>query len=81
MKTLKKIKPILTPREVEIIHLIAYEYSTKQIASLLFLSTETIKTHRKNILYKLKVKNVAGIIRKSYMMQILKFDSPIKEAI
>ncbi len=81
MKAILNSNPKLTPREIEIIHYIAYEYSTKQIAGLLFLSTETIKTHRKNILNKLNVKNVAGIVRKSYMMRILKFENPIKEAI
>jgi DNA-binding NarL/FixJ family response regulator len=53
----------LTKREIEIIKLLATEKSSQQIADELFLSVYTINTHRKNILQKLGIKNVAGIIR------------------
>ncbi len=43
----------LTPREIEIIRLIRNGLSTFQIAEKLFVSAETIKTHRRNIYYKL----------------------------
>lgn len=52
----------LTRREVNIIQLICAEMSSKEIASKLVLSEFTINTHRKNIMKKLDVKNVAGII-------------------
>lgn len=52
----------LTKREVGIIQLICREMSTKEIASELFLSEFTINTHRRNILRKLEVKNVAGLV-------------------
>ena len=53
----------LTDREKEIIRLIAEGLSSQEIADSLFISTHTVNTHRKNILSKLDVKNVAGIIR------------------
>jgi DNA-binding NarL/FixJ family response regulator len=55
----------LTRREKEIISLIAIGKTSKEIASLLFLSELTIKTHRKNISEKLGSKNVATLISKT----------------
>jgi DNA-binding NarL/FixJ family response regulator len=52
----------LTKREVGIIRLICGEMNSKQMAATLFLSELTIHTHRRNILRKLEVKNVAGLI-------------------
>ncbi len=55
----------LSQREREILELIAFEHTTAEIASLLYLSTETIKSHRRNLLHKLGVRNVAGMIRRA----------------
>lgn len=55
----------LTKREKEIISLIVEGKSSKEIASLLFLSELTIKTHRKNISEKLGTSNVADLISKN----------------
>jgi DNA-binding NarL/FixJ family response regulator len=52
----------LTKREVEIIRLVSQELSNKEIADKLFLSELTIKTHRRNILRKLDIRNVAGLV-------------------
>lgn len=52
----------LTKREVEIIRLVCQELSNKEIADKLFLSELTIKTHRRNILRKLDIRNVAGLV-------------------
>lgn len=67
----KKSKHLLSKRELEIIELITYEYSTKEIANQLFIGFETVKTHRKNIQIKLGVKNVAGIVREVFQQNIL----------
>ncbi len=61
----------LTPRETEIVHLLAYEYNSKEIAQKIYVSYETVHSHRKNILQKLKVRNVAGIIRVAFETGIL----------
>jgi len=55
----------LTKREKEIICLIALGKSTKDIATQLFLSELTIKTHRKNISEKLGSKGIADLISKT----------------
>lgn len=53
----------LTGREIEIITLIALEYSGKEISDQLFISTNTVETHRKNIMKKLQVKNTIGLVK------------------
>ena len=52
----------ISMRELEIIRLISEGYSTREIADMLFLSTHTVTTHRKNILTKLNVNNTAGLV-------------------
>jgi DNA-binding NarL/FixJ family response regulator len=53
---------VVSEREIEIIKLIAFGLSNKQIADKLCLSLHTVNTHRKNILQKLKVNNTAGVV-------------------
>lgn len=54
---------ILTDREIEIIKLIANEYSNKEIADNLCISVRTVDAHKRNILNKLDVKNTVGIAK------------------
>jgi len=61
----------LTPRELEILKLIAFEYSSLEIAKKLFLSSHTVSSHRKNLLQKVKAKNTAGLIRKGFELGYL----------
>jgi len=53
----------LSPREIEIITLISLEYSGKEIGEYLFISTNTVETHRKNIMRKLQTKNTIGLVK------------------
>ncbi len=62
---------LLTNREKEILALISKEYSTKEIASELFISVNTVETHRKNLMKKLKVKNVVGLALYAHKHQIV----------
>lgn len=52
----------ITDREAEIIRLVAEGHSNKEIADMLFLSTHTVTTHRKNIMNKLGINNTAGLV-------------------
>lgn len=61
----------LTSRELEVLNLLSQEFSTKEIARDLNLSSSTIESHRRNLLIKMQVKNVAGLIRKSFEVGIL----------
>jgi DNA-binding NarL/FixJ family response regulator len=53
----------LSPREKEILQLIAEEHTSSDIASLLFISEKTVEKHRANIMTKLNTRNVAGLVR------------------
>jgi DNA-binding NarL/FixJ family response regulator len=53
----------LTKREIEILKQIAEGHSNQEIANLLFISYNTVDTHRKNIMHKLSIKNTAGLVR------------------
>jgi DNA-binding NarL/FixJ family response regulator len=61
----------LTKREVEIIRLVCQELSNREIADKLFLSELTIRTHRRNILRKLDIRNVAGLVNFAKENQLL----------
>lgn len=63
---------ILSQREKEVIQLIADELTTDEIAERLFISKSTIESHRKNIFFKLQVKNIAGLIKKALYLGIVK---------
>ena len=52
----------LSDRETEIIQLILNQCETREIAAKLNLSPLTVKTHRKNIFKKLKIRNVSGLL-------------------
>ena len=57
------IKEPLTRREMEILKLICDGCSSKDISEKLFISINTVETHRKRILLKLKAKNSVGIVK------------------
>jgi DNA-binding NarL/FixJ family response regulator len=61
-------KDFLTPREREILQLVAESFSTKEIAQKLNISVKTVDNHRTNLMRKLDLHNVASITR--YAMQI-----------
>tara|TARA_B110000444_G_scaffold259446_1_gene303208 strand:+ start:3035 stop:3712 length:678 start_codon:yes stop_codon:yes gene_type:complete len=52
----------LSKREKEVLVLISEGFTNTKIAEILFLSSHTVTTHRKNIMMKLGVKNTAGIV-------------------
>lgn len=66
-KPIKKIKSTavknLSERELEIIQLLYDEFTNKEIATRLELSVRTVESHRKNIMDKLGLKTVSGLIR------------------
>lgn len=53
----------LSNREIDVLKLIAQEYSTNEIAEKLFVSVNTIESHRKSLIKKLDAKNVVGLIK------------------
>jgi DNA-binding NarL/FixJ family response regulator len=57
--------PILSKREKEILKLIADGFTNPEISKQLFISLDTVDTHRKNLYNKLEIKNTAQLIRKA----------------
>ncbi len=53
----------LTEREKEVLVLIASEMTTREIADKLCVSHHTVETHRKNLISKLNVRNVTGLVK------------------
>lgn len=61
----------LTPREKDILKLIAEECSNQQIAEKLCLSLRTVENYRLHLSLKLEVKNTAGLVRKAIEMGLI----------
>jgi DNA-binding CsgD family transcriptional regulator len=55
--TINEQVDLLTQRQIEILNLLSKGFTTCQIAQKLFLSEETVKIHRKNILHRTGAKN------------------------
>jgi len=55
--------PQLSPRQREVLLLIAQGHSTKEIAHRLHVSVKTIETHRSQLMQKLAIKDIAGLVR------------------
>jgi DNA-binding NarL/FixJ family response regulator len=53
----------LTEREKEVLLLISNEMTTREIADKLCVSHHTVETHRKNLISKLQVRNVTGLVK------------------
>lgn len=53
----------LSKREIQIVSLIAREFSTQEIAQKLFISELTVETHRKNIMAKTNAKSIVGLVK------------------
>ena len=61
----------ITRREQEVLHLLANDYTSKELAQQLYISLETVNSHRKNIREKLGVKTSSGMICKGYQLGLL----------
>lgn len=65
---------ILTMRQREILQLIAEGYTTKAIAEKTKLSINTVEAHRTNIMNRLKIHDVAGLVRYAISKGIIQSD-------
>jgi DNA-binding NarL/FixJ family response regulator len=59
---------LLTPRQREVLQLIAEGFSTKEIAQRLRLSGKTVETHRTQLMKRLGIRGIAGLVR--YAMRV-----------
>ena len=61
----------LSGREIEVLECIATGRTTHEIAEQLFISKNTVETHRKNLLYKLKARNTAELVNNAYKQRLI----------
>jgi DNA-binding NarL/FixJ family response regulator len=69
--------PVLTAREREITQLLAEGKSSKEVASLLNLSTKTVETHRSNIMRKLSLHSIRDLVVYAIKNNIIQIEMPI----
>ena len=65
----------LSPREKEVLQLIAEEHTSGEIAKLLFISEKTVEKHRARLMEKLNVRNIAGLVRMAVKFRLVDRDS------
>lgn len=65
----------LSPREKEILQLIAEEHTSAEIAEMLFISEKTVEKHRARLMEKLNVRNLAGLVRAAVKYHLVDLDS------
>lgn len=65
----------LSPREKEILQLIAEEHTSVEIAKMLFISEKTVEKHRANLMEKLNVRNLAGLVRAALKYRLVDLGS------
>lgn len=70
----------LSKQELQILNLIAFEHNANEIAKKLCISERSARSHRKILLKKLNVRNVAGLMRRSFELGLLDV-SNLKEVI
>jgi DNA-binding NarL/FixJ family response regulator len=61
----------ITPRQKEILRLVAQGFTNRQIAEQLKISVRTIEVHRFNLMRRLRVRNVAQLLRQALALQLL----------
>jgi len=62
----------ISERELEVLHLISRGYSNMEIANILYVSVNTVKTHTSNLYSKLNVKRRTAAISKARNLNLLK---------
>lgn len=66
-------KADISARETEVLQLICQELTMKEIGEKLFISEQTIHTHRKNLMKKTKAKNAVGLVKFAFQNGIAAF--------
>jgi two-component system nitrate/nitrite response regulator NarL len=68
----KQEKVDLTRRELQVLQLIAQEFTTPEISEKLFIEESTVNTHRRNLISKLGVKSSLGLVSYAWKNGIIK---------
>ena len=68
----EKVIPEITKRELQILKLIAEEFTTREISEQLFISFRTVENHRYSLLQKLDVKSTIGLVKLALSLGLVK---------
>ena len=63
--------PMLTKKEEEVLRFIAQEFTNQEIADKLNCGIRTVDTHKRNLIKKLEVKNVVGLVKYAIKMGVV----------
>lgn len=66
-----KTAPHITPRQREILRLVAFGHTNREIAGSLKISVRTVEVHRFNLMHRLNVRNVAQLLRQALQQNLL----------
>jgi RNA polymerase sigma factor (sigma-70 family) len=69
--TKKELLELLSPRQREVLRLIAEGRTTKQIAQELEISVKTVESHRAQLMERLDIHDVAGLVRYAILVGII----------
>lgn len=75
----EKTKELLTPREQEVLKLIAEGKTNQEIADELFISLKTVQTHRAHIMEKLDMHDRIELVKYAIRKRIISVEEPIQE--
>jgi DNA-binding NarL/FixJ family response regulator len=64
----------LTPRQMEVLTLIAHGSSTREVASALRIAVKTVETHRAQLMERLNIHDVAGLVRYAIKKGLVNLD-------
>ena len=66
----------LSPRELQVLRLVAEGKTSKEIAVVLDLGLQTVRSYRKTMMKKLNVNNVAGLTQLALAAGVTRFNTP-----
>jgi DNA-binding CsgD family transcriptional regulator len=66
-----QIMPKISPREIDILHLLAAGHSSKQIAGELNIAIKTVDNHRQNLLRKTGARSTAELVTKAVKLGLV----------
>ena len=72
--TKRDLLATLSPRQQEVLRLIAEGRTTKQIAQLLEISVKTVETHRAQLMERLDIHDVAGLVRYAIIVGLIEVE-------
>jgi DNA-binding NarL/FixJ family response regulator len=72
--TKRDLLATLSPRQREVLRLIAEGKTTKQIAQLLEISVKTVETHRAQLMERLGIHDVAGLVRYAIIVGLIEVE-------